>query len=57
LVSFMLLHTLFNPNSTVSAIGQSTPTKNTLIILGIFVGVCFAVWGIARIRLALLSSK
>lgn len=57
LVSFMLLHTLFNPNSTVTAIGENTPTKNTLIILGIFVGVCFAVWGIARIRLALLSSK
>jgi hypothetical protein len=52
-VSFLLLHTLFNPNSTFSAIQDSNPTKNTLIILGVFVLFCFTVWGIARIRLSL----
>ncbi|MFC1656022.1 hypothetical protein ACFL3C_04075 [Patescibacteria group bacterium] len=52
-VSFLLLHTLFNPNSTVSAIADSQPTMNTLIILGIFVLFCFTVWGIARVRLML----
>lgn len=49
-VSFLLLHTLFNPNSTVSAIERSAPTRNTLIILGVFVIVCFIVWGVAKIH-------
>lgn len=52
-VSFLLLHSLFNPNSTLAAIQNSPPTKNTLIILGIFVLFCLVVWGIARIRLKL----
>jgi len=52
-VSFLLLHSLFNPNSTVASIGDSTPTINTLIVLGAFVVVCFAVWGIAKLRLKL----
>ncbi len=52
-VSFLLLHSLFNPNSTFSAINESPPTTNTLIILGAFVAVSFIVWGIARLRLKL----
>lgn len=48
LVSFSLLHTLFNPNSTIAVISESTPTINTLIILGVFVIFCFVVWIIAR---------
>ncbi len=50
IVSFSLLHTLFNPNSTVAAIGENAPTLNTLIILGAFVVFCFGVWGIARLK-------
>lgn len=50
IVSFSLLHTLFNPNSTVTAIGENAPTINTLIILGGFVVFCFGVWGVARIK-------
>ncbi len=49
-VSFLLLHTLFNPNSTLSAIKDSPPTKNTLMILGIFVLTSFFVWGMAKIK-------
>ncbi|MFC1599505.1 hypothetical protein ACFL3T_00570 [Patescibacteria group bacterium] len=49
-VSFSLLHTLFNPNSTVTALSENAPTLNTLIILGVFVLFCFGVWGIARLK-------
>lgn len=52
-VSFLLLHSLFNPNSTFSAINESPPTTNTLMILGAFVAVSFIVWGIAKLRLKL----
>ncbi|NIA02091.1 MAG: hypothetical protein GWP15_01780 [Nitrospirae bacterium] len=50
-VSFLLLHSLFNPSSTFSAINESPPTTNTLIILGAFVGMSFFVWGVAKLRL------
>lgn len=56
-VSFLLLHSLFNPNSTFTAINESPPTTNTLIILGIFVAFSFLVWGIARLRLKLKQAK
>lgn len=49
-VCFFLLHTLFNPNSTIATIQQNPPARNTLIILGIFVVICFSVWGIAKIK-------
>jgi len=49
-VAFVLLHTLFNPNSTVMALSENAPTLNTLIILGVFVGFCFGIWGIARLK-------
>ena len=50
-VSFLLLHTLFNPNSAFSTISESNPTKNTIIILGIFVLASFLVWGVAKLTL------
>lgn len=50
-VSFLLLHSLFNPNSAFSAIKDSNPTKNTLIILGVFVALSFLVWGVAKLKL------
>ncbi|MFH1533555.1 MAG: hypothetical protein ABID64_01340 [Nitrospirota bacterium] len=52
-VSFLILHSLFNPNSTFSAINENPPTKNTLIILGIFVATSVVIWGIAKLRLKL----
>lgn len=50
-VSFLLLHTLFNPNSAFSTISESNPTKNTIIILGVFVLASFLVWGVAKLTL------
>lgn len=51
-VSFLILQTLFNPNSTLASIKDQPPAMNTLIILGAFVIFSFVVWGIAKLTAA-----
>ena len=45
LVTFMLFHTLFNPNSSFGALEQ-TPTRMTIILLLTFASISFILWGV-----------
>lgn len=43
-VSFLLFHTLFNPNGSFGTIQQQTPTYMTIILLLIFAAFSFLLW-------------
>jgi len=43
-VTFLLFHTLFNPNSSLAALSNSAPTRITLMILGAYGVLNLGLW-------------
>ena len=43
---FLLLHTLFNPNSTLANLMKNPPARMTILIIGLFSALSALIWGL-----------